>query len=206
MSTESRREHWQSVYQAKPSTTVSWYQSQASMSLELVQTLLADHDQAVIDVGGGASTFVDGMLAANYTDVSVLDISSAALEVARTRLGDDASRVHWIVADILTWVPERRFNVWHDRAVLHFLTAPRDQARYAALLAETVMSGGHAVIGTFAPNGPSACSGLAVQQFDPVAVARLVGADFVVVNSRDEDHVTPTGAVQAFSWTVLRRC
>jgi len=205
MNTESRREHWQNVYTTNPSTAVSWYQDQATTSLELVKPFLVDRHQAVLDIGGGASTLVDGLLTENCTDVSVLDISSAALQVAQARLGADESRVHWLVADLLTWVPQRQYSIWHDRAVLHFLTTHDDQSRYAALIADALAPGGHAVIGTFAPDGPTACSGLAVQQFDSNAVADLLGPNFEVIASRSEGHLTPSRVTQAFEWTVLRR-
>jgi len=205
MDSAARREHWETVYETKDATSVSWYEPEATTSLALIQSVTTRRSEAVIDVGGGASRLVDGLLAAGYTDVSVLDISATALDVARKRLGPDAAHVRWIATDLLTWVPDRQFDTWHDRAVLHFLTDAADQVAYARLLGAAVRSGGHAVIGTFAPDGPTKCSGLPVQRHDAHSLVELVGSGFDLVAEQRETHTTPAGANQAFRWSVLRR-
>lgn len=197
------RQHWDGVYGSRPSDEVSWFQPRPDVSLRLVQGA-AGPTGRVLDVGAGASSLADHLLAGGWADVTVLDVSAAALDEVRGRL---AGRVGLtvVVADLLAWEPPRAYAVWHDRAVLHFLTDPADRAAYASTAAKAVAAGGAAVIGTFAPGGPTSCSGLPTVQHSPQDVADLLGPAFALVHAEAEEHVTPGGAVQAFSWAVLRR-
>lgn len=196
--------HWDASY-ANGADRVSWAQSHATVSLELIAELGVAHDAPVIDVGGGASPLTGELLDRGFADLTVLDISALALQSARERLGERAAEVAWIEGDLRHWRPARRYGLWHDRAVLHFLTDPGDQAAYATLAADTVAPGGHAIIATFAPDGPERCSGLPVVRYAPEDLAALLGERFAVVADRREAHHTPGGAVQQFSWIAARR-
>lgn len=198
-------EHWQSVYETKPATEVSWYTTHLEDSLRLIRTV-AGPDARILDVGGGASTLVDDLLDAGFTRLTVLDISPAALEVARQRLGDKSSSVAWIAADVTTAsLPERAFDLWHDRAVLHFLTEASDRASYVAQVRRALVPGGHVVIGTFALDGPAKCSGLDVMRYDAASLARVFGQEFELASSLAASHWTPAGREQRFLYCVLRR-
>ena len=198
--------HWNAVYTSKAPTELSWYQPQPARSLELLEQLGVRPESAIIDVGGGASTLVDALLERGANNVTVLDISLAALEHARARLGARASAVTWIEADITNAeLPEHAYDVWHDRAVYHFLTDPDDRRRYADVAASALRSGAAAIIATFAPHGPTRCSGLDVVRYDSASLARALGHEFSLDCSIDELHHTPGGIVQAFTYTVLRR-
>lgn len=201
----SNREHWEDVYRRKAETEVSWFQDTPTVSLELIASLALPEDTALVDVGGGASRLVDHLLRAHFTDITVLDISEAALAASRKRLGDKADRVTWIVADVTQWRPDRRFGVWHDRAVLHFLTARDEQARYAEALKMAVAPNGWAIIAGFAPGGPTKCSGLDIVQHDASSLTSLLGRDFELCEMRSEMHRTPAGAAQAFRYHLFKR-
>lgn len=202
--TSSPAEHWDLAY-AEGDGERSWYQARATTSLELITARGSDAD-AVIDVGGGASTLVDGLLDAGYRDVTVLDASSVGIEIARLRLGERASTVKWTVADLLTWRPGRHFDVWHDRAVLHFLTNQSAQDAYRRCLLDATVVGSRLVIGVFGSDGPSQCSGLNVTRFDANTMEQFLGNQFRVVDSSTQDHTTPDGRVQQFLWTTADRC
>jgi trans-aconitate methyltransferase len=197
-----RAEHWDGRYAAAGATGVSWYQAHARTSVELIDAVGRTRDSAILDVGGGASTLVDDLLADGQRDVSVLDVSASALDIARRRLGDPPE-VTWIVADLLGWTPPRRWDLWHDRAVLHFLVDAGDRASYVALLRQALRRGGAFVIGTFADDGPTHCSGLAVRRYAATDLADLLG-DVTVVEERREVHRTPGGAAQPFTWLAGR--
>lgn len=197
--------HWQGVYATKAETGVSWYQETPSPSLELLQVAGATPESAVIDIGGGASMLVDRLLAQGYRDLSVLDISDAALAVARKRIGPQALQVDWIAADVTTWHPSRSYDVWHDRAAFHFLVGDSDRAAYVERLRAALRKGGHAIVGTFAPDGPERCSGLPVRRHDAESLAVALGPGFRLVDSRRDDHVTPWGVVQHFHFGTFRR-
>lgn len=205
MTSSPASEHWAAVYRDKLSTDVSWFQDEPVVSLKLIEAAVHHSSASIVDVGGGASMLVDRLLARNFTALTVLDISENALDVASSRLGSTASDVTWIVTDLLEWEPPQEFDVWHDRAVLHFLTEPDAQTRYSEVVKRTVMPGGHAIIGTFATDGPTHCSGLEVAQHDQTSISALFGSAFELVDFLAEDHTTPTGAVQRFSWFVMRR-
>ena len=203
---ESPRQHWQDSYRGKPVDRVSWYRPHLEQSLALLRQAGLHPGTRVIDVGGGASTLVDDLMAAGVRDITVLDLSSAALSIARERLGDAAAHVHWLVGDVLTveW-PPARFDAWHDRAVSHFLGDAELSGPYARQAAHAIASGGHAIIGGFAPEGPERCSGLPVMRRSAADIARLLGPAFTLVASRAERHVTPAGATQDFEYAMLRR-
>jgi hypothetical protein len=198
---DAQQAHWDAVYERLTPAGVSWYEPEASLSLALVKTLELPLDTPVIDVGGGASTLVDGLIAQGFSDVSVLDLSSAALDSARRRLGAQAN-VRWIHADLLQWQPDRKYGLWHDRAVYHFLTDPQDQRSYLNLLAATVGTPGYVILGTFAPEGPEACSGLPVVRYGVEELTAALGSDFEVIGGCRQDHVTPAGMVQPFTWVI----
>jgi len=198
-----RARHWSDVYTTKPADTVSWFQSEPSLSLELLDGLGVTAGNSVVDVGGGASVLVDRLVARGFTDVTVLDIADPALAVGRARLGADAP-VTWVAADVLTWVPARHYDLWHDRAVLHFLSG-EDVTTYRDVLERAVAPGGAVVLGTFAPDGPGYCSGLPVTRYDDDALAAVLGTGFDVVARRREVHVTPSGVGQPFTWLGARR-
>jgi SAM-dependent methyltransferase len=199
--------HWESVYASKGDAEVSWTEAEPTASLTLITGTCPPRPGArVIDVGGGTSPLAGRLLDAGYA-VTLLDVSAAALARAREHLGDRAGDMRWIVGDV-TRNPDLGgpFDVWHDRAVFHFLTDPADRAAYAALLARSVAADGHAIIATFAPEGPEQCSGLPVRRYNgPGLAAEFASVGFRPVKSVPQTHVTPWGAPQAFQYSVLRR-
>jgi len=199
------RAHWQKVYETKKPTEVSWYQPAARVSSSLIRRVAPDRSAAIIDVGGGASTLVDGLLAAGYSSVSVLDVSSAALAQASERLGGDAARVTWLEANVLdAALPASAYDGWHDRAVFHFLTEAVDRGRYVKQVRRSVRPGGYVMVATFASDGPTKCSGLEVARYAPEELHGEFGSDFQLVDSAREEHHTPTGAVQPFIYCLCR--
>ena len=201
----NQEKHWDRIYRAKAPTEVSWYQPEARLSLELIRRIAPELDASVLDVGGGASTLADGLLSAGYRDVTVLDVAPAALARAEERLGERAAQVRWIVADVLDApLPVASYAVWHDRAVFHFLTDARDRARYVAQAQRIVRPGGHIIVASFGPEGPSQCSGLEVVRYSPEGLHTEFGAAFRLLDSAREDHRTPGGSVQAFVYCLCR--
>lgn len=200
---QARAAHWDERYRSVGAEQVSWFEPEPNQSLALVQMAAADHNASVIDIGGGASRLAGILVDRGYRDVSVLDISQNALDAAKARL-PQPDAVTWIHADLLEWVPNRRWHVWHDRAVFHFLTEPRDRATYRSLLRRAVEPGGAVIIATFGQAGPSSCSGLPVARYSPEALATEVGPGFTLIGSGGYDHHTPAGVTQNFSWVVLR--
>jgi SAM-dependent methyltransferase len=198
--------HWEAVYRQRASDEVSWYRPHLDLSLELLHVHGLDAGSRVLDVGGGASTLVDDLLDVGVAAIHVLDLSEAALAVARQRLGARAAQVRWIVGDItkLALAPASCSH-WHDRAVLHFLTGEQQAPAYAQQAERAIASGGVAVIGGFAPEGPERCSGLTVARRSPDDIAALMGEAFALIDSRHEVHRTPGGSEQAFAWAVLRQ-
>jgi ubiquinone/menaquinone biosynthesis C-methylase UbiE len=194
-----RKEHWESVYATKAADAVSWFQEHAVSSLQLIKELTTDKQSSVIDIGGGASTLADDLLAAGYSDLTVLDISEAALEVAKNRLGPSSQRIQWLVADITqVQLPEAKYAIWHDRAVFHFLTQPSDRRTYINLLQRSVEQGGHVVIATFAEDGPTKCSGLPVVRYTAESLRAELGNAFALRRQLKEAHQTPFGTTQNF--------
>lgn len=200
-----RSTHWDHVYATKGEAEVSWFQKNPVISLEMIGAASPNHDAAIIDIGGGASRLVDALLQNGYRDVTVLDLSANALDVAKKRLGGAASMVDWIVADATTWQPAKTYDVWHDRAAFHFLTDPRDRAAYVERLRSAIAPGGHVIIATFAPDGPEKCSGLPVQRHDSASLAAELGPEFELVETRRETHHTPWDSTQAFQFSRFRR-
>lgn len=199
-----RKQHWNSIYQNKSDTEVSWFEPEPQVSLELIRSVASDGG-SVIDIGGGASRLVDRLLAFDFRPVGVLDVSEVALRKIKDRLGEQSRSIRWIVGDV-TELPELgQYDVWHDRAVFHFLTDSADRKRYAALAAQTVRPGGHAILGTFALDGPQKCSGLQVCRYDAAGLARELGPAFWLVREHAHRHVTPSGMVQSFCFAVLQR-
>ena len=203
--TERANAHWEEIYGTRAPTQLSWFESQPVMSLEMIAAAKnVDQDTAIIDVGGGASTLVDELVARDYRDLTVLDVSQAALEIARSRVGDKANRVRWIAHDLLTWRPPRRYGLWHDRAVFHFLVAPGQRAAYLAVLHAALEPGGSVIVATFADDGPQTCSGLPTTRYSPDELAAAFGPDHDVLASRREEHLTPNRVVQPFTWLLLQ--
>jgi hypothetical protein len=198
--------HWERVYTEKRAEEVSWRQDQPTLSLRLIaQTGLAK-GAPIVDVGGGASTLVDHLIASGYRDLTVLDVAASALEQAKQRLLGHVGQVSWVVDDVTTWRPDRRYALWHDRAVLHFLTEKADQEAYAHTLRAALAENGWVIIAGFAPGGPRKCSGLDIVQHDSASLSRLLGEDFTLTQTQDEMHVTPWGSDQAFRYHLFRRC
>ena len=200
-----RRQHWECVYSTKRHTDVSWYQPVPERSLQFIDAAGIGHQDAIIDIGGGASTLADHLLRLGYGDVTVLDIAEHAFVQARERLGNQAAQVEWIVSDVTSFEPARRYALWHDRAVLHFLTEPADQERYVDVLRRALASDGHLVLSTFGPEGPLRCSGLEIRRYTVGMMQELVGEDFALLDDALEEHRTPGGATQQFLFTRWRR-
>jgi SAM-dependent methyltransferase len=205
MTTSDRQMHWQNVYLTKGEQQVSWTQASPEPSLSLIERFAGGRNASIIDVGGGASRLVDGLRQRGYEALTVLDLSEAALEKAQERLGPDAANVQWIAADITQWQPPAAFDVWHDRAAFHFLVQAEDRDAYLDRLRHGVKPGGHAIIATFAFDGPEKCSGLPVQRYDPESLSEAVGPAFQLVEHQAHRHTTPWSAVQSFQFSVLRR-
>ena len=197
-----RKEHWESIYASKSDNEVSWTQPEPHLSLSLIGEVCPRG--RVLDVGGGTSVLAERLLDSGYS-VTVLDISEAALDRARQRLGIRAEQVRWIAANVTAGPDIGAFDVWHDRAVFHFLTIPAERAAYVALMARTIPLGGHVVIATFAPDGPQKCSGLEVRRYDGPALAAALGKQFDLMKSEPEIHVTPQGKLQSFQYSLFRR-
>lgn len=197
-------EHWNAVYRAKSADRVSWYQAEASTSLDLVRACGLAPDGPIVDVGAGASRLVDGLLAAGHSDVTLLDLSAEALAVTRARLGDEP-RVREVVADVTTWSPTRRYALWHDRAVFHFLVLPEQRSGYVRALGAALAPKAHAVIATFALDGPERCSDLPVQRYSAELLAAELAPMLDLVESRHIIHTTPWGSTQSFVFGRFQR-
>lgn len=195
-----RKEHWDTIYRTKAPHALSWHQERPELSLRLIEHTGVGRGAAIIDVGGGASVLVDHLLELGYSRVAVLDISSAALDHARQRLGKRATMVQWIVADVTGFAAPHRFAVWHDRAVFHFLTASGDREEYVAALKRGLEPNGHFIVATFALEGPAKCSGLDVCRYDADSIQRAIGKAFRLLEQVDETHRTPSGGAQAFTF------
>jgi 2-polyprenyl-3-methyl-5-hydroxy-6-metoxy-1,4-benzoquinol methylase len=197
--------HWEKIYRSKAPEKVSWYRPHLEKSLSLIERAAGSRRAAIIDVGGGESTLVDDLLARGYENISVLDISETAIDVTKERLKEAAARVHWITGDVtkIALAPSS-YDVWHDRAVFHFLTATDERAAYTKAVAHAVKRGGHVIVGTFGPEGPAKCSGLDVVRYDSTSLHDQFGARFRLVESSKELHHTPAGADQQFLYCLCR--
>jgi 2-polyprenyl-3-methyl-5-hydroxy-6-metoxy-1,4-benzoquinol methylase len=199
-------DHWEEVYTTKATDAVSWFQPHANLSLDLIKATGVCRDAAIIDVGGGASTLVDDLLANGFDNLTVLDLSAAALAAARKRLGIQAAKVKWIEADITKAnLPNYQFDVWHDRAVFHFLTTPEERSAYVQAVFHSVKPGGHVIVATFAEDGPNQCSGLPVMRYRADELHDEFGESFSLLRSEKEAHHTPSGTVQQFVYCYCRR-
>lgn len=201
-----KKQHWEHVYITKAPDNVSWFQEHANQSIKLIHDTKVAKDVAIIDVGGGASNLVDDLLEEGYTNLTVLDLSSTALEVAKQRLKKHSGSVNWIVGDI-TQVdfPENSFDIWHDRAVFHFLTEQSDRQAYVEQVMRSVRLNGHVIIATFAEDGPDKCSGLPVMRYKPETLHAEFGENFLLVAHEKEAHNTPFGTVQKFVYCYCRK-
>lgn len=200
-----RKTHWESIYATKATDQVSWYQASPELSLSLIQATGIGKNARIIDVGGGASVLVDRLLDAGFTRVTVLDIAGTALVRAKERLGERAGRVTWIEADITTANLQGPFDVWHDRAVFHFLTEPEDRKRYLEAVDRAVPAEGHVIIAAFALEGPPRCSGLDVVRYGAEGLQRELGAAFTLIDTRTEEHATPFKTRQSFLYARFRK-
>ena len=206
MNAESRQAHWEKVYTSRGENEVSWFQENPAPSLDLIASAGVTAASALIDVGGGASRLVDALIEKGFRTVTVLDLSEAALAAAKDRIGRGADQVRWIVADVTVWEPqEAAYDVWHDRAAFHFLTEDRDRTAYVARLTKAVRPGGHAIIATFAPDGPERCSGLPIARYDAHSLGRVLGGAFALVETLRHEHRTPSGSPQRFQFSLFRR-
>jgi SAM-dependent methyltransferase len=200
------KEHWEAVYRSKASDAVSWYRPHLDTSLRLIDEAVPDRNTAIIDVGGGESTLVDDLLQRGYRNLTVLDMSTVALDATKQRLGSIAGQVTWVESDVtLADLPEHRYHVWHDRAVFHFLTESSQRDAYIHLLKRALRPDGRVVIATFGPMGPVRCSGLDVRRYDAQQLSDEFGAGFELVTSTLEDHHTPAGAAQQFLYCTFRK-
>lgn len=197
--------HWDKIYSTTAPDAVSWYRAHLETSLALVERAAPDRSSAIIDIGAGESTFVDDLLRRGYQDLTVLDVSQTAIDATKKRLGATAEQVHWLVGDILE-MPLRpsAYDLWHDRAVFHFLTDPKQRDAYVRQVARAVKPGGHVIVSTFGPEGPAKCSGLEVMRYDADSLHGEFGARFRLVESSKELHQTPRGATQQFLYCYCR--
>jgi len=200
-----RAQHWENVYATRSTSEMSWYQREPATSLRLIESTASAKADKVIDVGGGAAFLIDGLITRGFDDVTVLDVSQHALDEVEERLRERASSVNLVCSDILQWTPEGRYDIWHDRAVLHFLTDPIERNHYVKLAERSVRDDGALIVGTFAEDGPTHCSGLPVLRYSPQDLAEVFSASFDVVTHEREEHTTPAGVIQPFTWVVLRR-
>jgi SAM-dependent methyltransferase len=199
----NRAGHWDETYRRHDVQGVSWFQAEPQPSLELIETLRTPRDDAVVDVGGGTSFLVDRLIQRGWRDLTLLDVSPTALGATRARLGADAP-VTWLQQDLLTWSPARRYGLWHDRAVLHFMVEDAERRIYRDVLRAALEPKGSVILATFAADGPEYCSGLPVRRYAPSDLVSFVGDDFEIVSSRREEHVTPAGVMQPFTWLAAR--
>lgn len=200
------KDHWENVYTTKSTDAVSWFQEHAENSLRLIQETGVPLDAGIIDIGGGASTLVDDLLSKGYSNLSVLDLSAAALLAAQQRLGIKAKQVTWLEADITRIeFPLHAFDIWHDRAVFHFLTSPEDRDAYVQAVLSAVKPGGHVIVATFAEDGPLQCSGLPVKRYNKDDLHAEFGEAFTLTQHGKESHQTPAGLVQQFTYCYCRK-
>jgi trans-aconitate methyltransferase len=196
--------HWDAAY-ALGDGTRSWFAAYPGMSLRMLASAGVSAADALIDVGGGASPLTGALLDRGFRDLTVLDISAAGIRHARDRLGSRAGQVHWLTADVLSWHPPRHYRAWHDRATYHFLTIDEHRQQYLHTLGAATAPGAIAVFGCFAPDGPQHCSGLPVARYSPAQLARQIGAKWRLISQDREEHITPAGTIQPFTWIALRR-
>ena len=198
MKAPERKSHWETVYETKPLHTVGWYQPIPEPSLTLIGALKLPHTARIIDIGGGDSLLADHLLGLGFHNLTVLDISKAAIERAQKRLGPLAASVEWIVSDVLDFEPGPCYDLWHDRAAFHFLTTPKEQGAYLQTAGRALCPGGKLIVGTFSDKGPTRCSGLEIQQYSAHTMERFFSREFQPAGFREAEHVTPGGGVQHY--------
>ncbi len=199
------KEHWEKIYNTRPLTEVSWYQSTPTVSLDFIREFRIKKDAAIIDVGGGDSYLADYLVKNGYTNITVLDISEAAINRAKKRLGAKAGLINWVVCDITEYKPDRKFDFWHDRAAFHFLTTEDNVNRYLAIANKAICASGKIVIGTFSENGPTQCSGLPIKQYSESALTSLIKKWFQKIKCIHTDHITPFNTIQNFLFCSFKK-
>ena len=204
MNKENTKSHWENIYTEKLPQDVSWYQQEPIISLEIIQRF-GDKNARIIDVGGGESVLVDRLLKEGYSNLAVLDISGKAIEYVKKRLSDQASKIEWFEKNITEFVPLHAYDIWHDRAVFHFLTDMKSRHLYVNVLKNAVKSGSHIIIATFAKDGPKKCSGLDIVQYDNPSIQHELGDEFILLDSQFESHITPAGKEQRFIYFIFQR-
>jgi SAM-dependent methyltransferase len=205
MNLASRKAHWENVYQTKTITEVGWYQPTPLTSISFIEALDLSRDVNIIDVGGGDSFLIDYLLKQGYHSISVLDISAKAIERAQQRLGSDCQNVKWIISDASSFIPEEKYDVWHDRATFHFLTDDDEVQHYLSSLNQSLKAGGYFIIGTFSTSGPKKCSGLDIRQYDTPDLVKLLGPDYKIIKCITPDHITPGGQIQHYTFCCFQR-
>jgi trans-aconitate methyltransferase len=205
MNDASRQAHWENVYTTKGEKEVSWFQDNPAPSLEMIAATGLSGHAAIIDIGGGASRLVDDLLARKFRNVTVLDLSRAALLAAKKRLGAAEADVRWVIADVTKWEPTETYDLWHDRAAFHFLTEAEDRTAYISRLKSALKHGGYCIIATFAPDGPERCSGLEIVRYDAESLSRTLGDQFSLLKTQRHSHMTPWGSEQRFQFSLFLR-
>jgi len=201
-----RKSHWQNIFESKASTGVSWYQPHLRASIALITQANIPRSASILDAGAGDSTLVDDLLASGFTDISVLDISPAALERVKARLGPLSKQITWIEADITQVdLASQAYDLWHDRALFHFLTHAKERNQYVSVVQHALKPGGHLIVATFSQDGPTRCSGLDTQRYNPETLSAEFGQDFTLICSLPESHQTPWGAEQKFNYCLFRK-
>ncbi|MBZ5538645.1 MAG: class I SAM-dependent methyltransferase [Acidobacteriia bacterium] len=198
-------EHWERLWTGKRPNEVGWFEAKPTTTLELIGDITLKHDSEIVDVGGGASTLVDELLDRGFERLTVVDLAESSLNIARARLGPRADRVRWLQADARALHLSSPADLWHDRAVFHFLIEPADQEGYLSSLREAVGPGGHVIIATFGPQGPQECSGLRVERYDAGKLSQRLGSEFRLLRSLESLHITPWGSTQQFTYCLFRR-
>jgi cyclopropane fatty-acyl-phospholipid synthase-like methyltransferase len=201
----NKKDHWEEIYKDKSSIEVGWYQKEPTTSLSIIRNLPLESGDNIIDVGGGASTLVDSLLDEGFSNITVLDLSSNALSLAKQRIGNKAQLINWKVEDVTLYSRERNYSLWHDRAVFHFLTDKNDREKYRKVLEESVSEGGHVIIAAFSIGGPTKCSGLDIVQYDAEKLKNELGSFFKLTTEKAEMHITPSGKEQSFGYYVFTK-
>jgi trans-aconitate methyltransferase len=200
-----KKTHWEDIYSKEKVDEVSWYQTQPSLSLHMIEAANLDRNAAIIDVGGGASRLIDNLIMQGYTNLTVLDISEKSLERAKERIGSASQNIQWVESDIADFNPHQKFQFWHDRAVFHFLTQPEDRTRYLEVMNQSLAAGAHIMIATFAPDGPEKCSGLPIQRYSHESLQQTLGPAYKLILQEQETHLTPAGGQQKFIYALFRK-
>lgn len=204
MNKENTKLHWENIYTEKLPQEVSWYQQEPTVSLEIIRHF-SDKSARIIDIGGGVSVLIDHLLKRGYSNLALLDISAKALEHVKNRLSDQAAKIEWFEKDITEFVPPHTYDIWHDRAVFHFLTDIKSRQLYVNVLKNAVKPGSHIIIAAFAKDGPKKCSGLDTVQYDNASIQHELGDEFILLDSQPETHITPAGKEQRFIYFVFQR-